>query len=151
MGNAFCADSSRDGLVNRQIFFTALGFTAVVIQGAPGANGAARAKAFARMIEEFCRETIPNAFGEERQAVSGDPDIDRKIEDFKSGLIERETAFLPEDRATLLQFYDRLQTRKAQNEQKAFYETAPEDLIANRVLTLIDEEILRDEQSPQTV
>ena len=146
MGNAFCADSSRDWLANRQILFTALGFTAVVIQGASGADGAARAVGFAHLIEEFCRETIPNAFGGESHASSGQSDIDRKIEEFKSDLIERETALLPEDRASLLAFYDRLQTRKTQSQQKAFYETAPDDLIANRVLTLIDEEILRDEQ-----
>ncbi|MER2520718.1 MAG: tyrosine-type recombinase/integrase [Bdellovibrionales bacterium] len=105
---------------------------------------------FARLIEEFGRETIPGAFDDKNSFTSSQPDIDRKIEEFKSGLIKRETAILPEDRAALLQFYDRLQTRKAQNEQKAFYETAPDDLIANRVLTLIDEEILRDEQATHT-
>jgi hypothetical protein len=129
---------------DHQVLFTALGFTAVVMQGTAGPEGAIRARKLARLIEEFCRAALPEACA----PASGNPDVadedealDRRIERFKADLQAKEEARLPEDRAMLLRFYDRLQVRQARRHQKAFYATAPDDLIANRVLTLIDAEI----------
>ena len=48
-----------------QILFTALGFTAVAVQGDVGQDGAAKARAFAGLIESFCRAELPEAFAHE--------------------------------------------------------------------------------------
>ena len=67
--------------------------------------------------------------------------IDQRIEQFKAELRSKGDARLPEDRPTLLRFYDQLLLRQVRREQKNFYATAHDDLIANRALTLIDEEL----------
>lgn len=74
-------------------------------------------------------------------AVGDAGTIDRMIEQFKAELRNKGDALLPEDRPTLLRFYDRLLLRQIRREQKTFYATAHDDLIANRALTLIDEEL----------
>lgn len=50
--------------IDLRVLCTALGFTAVVMQGEkiPRKFGALRATAFANLIEEFCRSTVPEAF-----------------------------------------------------------------------------------------
>ena len=57
---------------DRQLLFTALGFLAVTLQrNGGGGNDAARAQAFATLIEEFCRTYVPEAFeADERQPVA---------------------------------------------------------------------------------
>ena len=51
--------------VNQRLFFNALGFTAVILQGSTGRPGdAQRAAKFAKLIEEFCRLNIPDTFPE---------------------------------------------------------------------------------------
>lgn len=56
-------------LIEFRLFCTALGFTAVVIQGGQPSkkDGALRAKTFAGLIEVFCRETVPEAFSGSRE------------------------------------------------------------------------------------
>jgi hypothetical protein len=51
---------TRDDL---RILCTALGFTAVVLKGEQTQDQAERARAFARLIEEFCLLSMPDAFG----------------------------------------------------------------------------------------
>ena len=50
--------------IDSRLLFTALGFTAVVVQGGrfPKEEGAKRAIQFASLIEAFCRDSIPEAF-----------------------------------------------------------------------------------------
>jgi hypothetical protein len=128
-------------------FCTALGFTAVVMQGNTGKDNAARAQDIAVLIEEFCRTTLPDVFLSEEVApvARDDAPIDRMIDRFKTELRDNQVASLPQDRETLLRFYDRLQLRQAWRHQKPFYAAAPDDLIANRVLSMIDEELNGDE------
>jgi hypothetical protein len=59
-------------LTDLRVLCLALGFTAVVTQGGklPKKDGASGATAFADLIEEFCRASVPEAF-EER----GEPDM----------------------------------------------------------------------------
>jgi hypothetical protein len=49
---------------NLRVLYTALGFTAVVMQGGtlPKKEGARRATQFAGLIEEFCRASVPEAY-----------------------------------------------------------------------------------------
>lgn len=134
---------------DQQILFTALGFTAVVLQGGREDDGSRRAQEFARLIEEFCRATLPEVFAPTDHIVeSPQPDIaiDTMIERFKAELQDKGEARLPQDRAILLRFYDRLQLRQTQRQQQVFYTTAPDDLIANRVLALIDDELASEEE-----
>ena len=50
--------------IDLRVLCTALGFTAVVLQGEkiPRKLGALRATTFATLIEEFCRSSVPEAF-----------------------------------------------------------------------------------------
>ena len=48
--------------VTRELLFTALGFTAIAMQDSPSAATADRARAFAALIEDFCRQALPEAF-----------------------------------------------------------------------------------------
>ena len=121
-----------------QLLFTALGFTAVALGGSARSNDAESVRQFAGLIESFCRDAAPG-----REAVSIDDMIDR----FKLDLQTSNEAMLPEDRATLLRFYDQLLVREARWQQQTFYDAAPDALIADRVLSMIDREIER-EQAP---
>lgn len=58
--------AGRDLAVTRELLFTALGFTAVAMQDGPTAGAADRARAFAALIEDFCRRALPEAFEETR-------------------------------------------------------------------------------------
>jgi len=119
---------------------TALGFTAVVVQGGSHKrNGAVRARKIADLIEEFCT-TGPGV------APARDTDaVDAVIEKFKATLRDEGSALLPQDRESLLAIYDRLQQRRARRAQKHFYEMAHDGMIANAILKMIDEEIEHDE------
>ncbi|MDE1900960.1 MAG: hypothetical protein KGI37_04855 [Alphaproteobacteria bacterium] len=58
---------TRDDL---RIFCTALGFTAVVLKGEQTQDQAERARTFARLIEEFCLLSLPDAFEPKAEASS---------------------------------------------------------------------------------
>lgn len=70
--------------------------------------------------------------------------VDEVIDRYKRTLAEKESARLDHDRDVLLTMYDRLQTRKTRREQKAFYQKASADEIADKVLELTTEEIEKD-------
>ena len=63
--------------------------------------------------------------------------VNLHIEDLQ----KRELTQLPEDRETLIQFYDRLQQRKARRKQWLFYAEASTEQLADLVLKYLDEEI----------
>ena len=111
---------------------TALGFTAVVINGGERQKDSARrALGFANLIESFCNYTIPNlgAAVNENEAYQ----LDEMIETFKAGLRERGEADLHISRPALFRLYDRLRQRYA-----AY---ADDDMLADRVLELLDAEL----------
>lgn len=70
--------------------------------------------------------------------------VDEVIDRYKRQLSEKESARLPNERDVLLTMYDRLQQRKIRREQRAFYLRATEDEIADRVMELTEDEIIRD-------
>jgi hypothetical protein len=119
-----------------QIIFTALAFLKLVDRKGPKKTDKAIRK-FAALIDEYC-------FGNSEAPALNDDDvarIDRAIEGHIAELQSTETTCLPSDRATLLKIYDRLQQRKTRRAQAAFYDTGDEKIIADRVLTYLDEEI----------
>lgn len=70
--------------------------------------------------------------------------VDDVIDRYKKQLAEKESARLDHDRDVLLTMYDRLQTRKTRRAQKAFYQKATADEIADRILELTEAEIAED-------
>ena len=67
-------------LTDLRILCTALGFTAVAMQGGtpPKKESALRAAGFASLIEEFCRTSLPEAFGESGEDTA-DPTYESKL------------------------------------------------------------------------
>ena len=131
--------------VSLKTLCTALGFTAVVMRGGelPKKDAALRATGFANLIETFCLEATPDA-----PANLDRVEIDMVIKKFKDAMNRSGSASLPQDRAALVAMYDRLLQKKARRERSHFYDTAHDDLIANAILAMIDEEISHDEGEP---
>ena len=129
--------------LNLKTLCTALGFTAVVMQAdkLPKKDAALRATGFANLIEAFCLEA-----GLDAPANLDRVEIDTNIKKFKDALNRSGSASLPQDRATLVAMYDRLLQRQARRERQHFYESAHDDLIANAILAMVDEELSKDEE-----
>lgn len=135
---------TRDDL---RILCTALGFTAIVLKGEPAENQASRAHAFARLIESFCFVTVPEALGVPNGHLGDERDpaaIDRVIDRYKAELLDQDCAALPTERGDLLKMYDRLLLRQIRREQREFYALGSADMLANRVLQLVEEEIAHE-------
>jgi hypothetical protein len=130
--------------IDQQIFYTALAYIAVYLKDPQEAHQAEPAKMLARHIERYCRENIDNVFPPVSIGFVNEPglaEIDQAIDKHIAELRHSETTILPQDKETLLKFYDRLQQRKSRRMQSAFYEMANVELLANAVLKYIDEEI----------
>ncbi len=137
---------------NLRLLCTALGFLAVVMKDGNGTcDGADKAKKLAGFIEAFCHEALPEEFGEEAQlSPFSDRYIDEMIDEFKRQLVEKGEAHLPQHRGTLIHFYQQLMARQLLRRESNFFSLAPDDIIANRVLALVDEEINADEEDART-
>lgn len=121
-----------------RILCTALGFTAVVMKGGENQKESARrALGFANLIEAFCNYTIPQlgAAINENEAYQ----LDETIERLKADLRTRGEADMQKSRHTLFRLYDRLRQRYA-----AY---ADDDMLADRVLELLDAELQHDSGS----
>lgn len=127
-----------------RVHSTALGFLAVILKDEPADKQALRAKTIGRLIESFCMVTVPDALGVSNENIGDESDpasIDTAIERYKAQLIDEGSAQLPDDRETLLKFYDRLHQRQQRRRERHFYATGSDDMIATRILQLIEEEI----------
>lgn len=129
---------------DHQILYTALAYIAVYLKGPEEAHTAEPAIILARHIEEYCRNNIENAFPpvsihfvHDKDVTAIDAGLDKHIHELRF----TETTILPQDKETLLKFYDRLQQRKSRRMQSAFYEMANVEILANAVLKYLDEEI----------
>ena len=127
---------------NNQVLFTALAFIGVLLKSkkASSAPSAQEVDVLAELIKEFCITRIAESkpdVSDESGVVALDEAVNRHIAELK----QKEETRLPEDRGTLLKFYDRLQVRKLRREHRGFYETATADELADLVLSLLDEEI----------
>jgi sirohydrochlorin ferrochelatase len=127
-----------------RIHCTALGFLAVILKDVEQDKQALRAKTIGRLIESFCMVTVPDALGVSNENIGDEKDpalIDQAIEKYKAELMNEGSARLPDDREMLLKFYDRLHQRQQRRKERHFYATGSDDMIANRVLRMIEEEI----------
>lgn len=129
-----------------------LAFQTVVAHGRQSESMAEKVFELARRMNEFCslhlRDTFPPAtmtFADDAAAMAIDDAIDQHIKELKT----KEQTHLPEDKETLIKFYDRLQQRKARRMQWQFYATAKEEKIADLVLRLLDEEIEETQGEPR--
>jgi hypothetical protein len=130
-----------------RLFCTALGFTAVVLQDVENNEQAERATALAHLIEAFCLMAVPeiSETALPYSSVAETAAIDLALERYKIELVTKGSGRLPQDRAMLLKFYDRLHQRQQRFRERHFYATGSDDMIANRVLQLVEEEIANDE------
>jgi len=92
-------------------------------------------------VEEVRRITFKGPMPDDQDSA-----IDRMIEEFKATFRAQESACLPEDRATLLAFHNRLQQRRLRRDQEKLYAADADDFIAKRALMLVDAE-LHDEET----
>lgn len=123
-----------------------LAFQSMITHGENGRSKESVNKivALARLMDGFCdlhlRQTFPEQIidlSEDKWATKIDAALNRHIEELQ----KREETKLPEDRETLIQFYDRLQQRKARRKQWLFYAEASTEQLADLVLKYLDEEI----------
>lgn len=123
-----------------------LAFQSMITHGENGRSKESVNKivALARLIDGFCdlhlRQTFPEQtfeLSEDKWATKIDAALNRHIEELQ----RREETKLPEDRETLIQFYDRLQQRKTRRKQWLFYAEASTEQLADLVLKYLDEEI----------
>lgn len=123
-----------------------LAFQSMISQGENGRSKESVNKivALARLMDEFydfhLQRTFPEQtieLAEDKWATKTDAAINMHIEELQ----KREETKLPEDRETLIQFYDRLQQRKARRKQWLFYAEASTEQLADLVLKYLDEEI----------
>lgn len=98
----------------------------------------------AQRMNEFCDLHLKQVFPEEtiklvddKGAAKIDDAIATHIEELKT----KGSTVLPQDKESLIQLYDRLQTRKARRMQWPMYASAKEEKVADLVLHYLDEEI----------
>ena len=127
-------------------FCLMLAFQAMISQGKNVKSSAASQKIvqLAQLMNEFCDTQLAQTFPEEtiklvddKGAAKTDAAINIHIEELR----KHERTQLPEDRETLIQFYDRLQLRKARRAQWLFYAQTSAEKLADSVLQYMDEEI----------
>jgi hypothetical protein len=132
---------------DHKTIFTALGFLAVVMNDVPPDNQAMRATAIAKLIESFCKVSVPEAFEGAETESSRATEVEGLLERYIAELRETGSARLNYDRQTLLGMYEVLLIQKARHEHNAFYASGPDDAIGNRVLHLAEERIQREESA----
>lgn len=117
-----------------------LAFQSMISQGenTKSKEAAQRIVALARLMDGFCdlhlRQTFPEQaieLSEDKWATKIDAALNRHIEELQ----KREQMALPEDRETLIQFYDRLQQRKVRRKQWLFYAETMQWTSCRRSLT----------------
>jgi hypothetical protein len=130
-----------------RVHCTALGFLAVILKDVERDKQALRAKTIGRLIESFCMVTVPDALGATNNNLGENSDpasVDAAILHYKMDLLDEESAVLPSDHDGLLQMYDRLLVRKVRRQQRQFYVMGNEDVLANQILNLVEEEIAEE-------
>ena len=123
-----------------------LAFQAVVANGkaTKTPDMAKKVVEFAKRMNEFCNLNVSQAFPsgtinfvDDEGAAKIDDAITTYIEELRT----KGSTELPQDKESLIQLYDRLQTRKSRRMQWQLYATAKQEKIADLVLHYLDEEI----------
>ncbi len=126
---------------DQQILFTSLSFLAVILNDTPTAKRVDRTKVIARLMDAFCTTELQSIFG-----ANTSIDAQDILSKYLNELRQTGSARLDFDWQTLLSMYELLLAEKNRREQEAFY-SADEDLIANRVLQLAEEQIRSEEEA----
>jgi hypothetical protein len=127
--------------MDHKIIFTALGFLAVILDNVPRDKQALRATTLAGLIESFCITSLPDVFMDEVTNAGRAAEIENLLERYIADLRDTGSAQLDYDRQTLLGMYELLLIEKMRHEQKSFFASAHDELIANRVLQLAEERL----------
>ncbi len=123
-----------------------LAFQTILANGkkAETPDTARRVVEFAKRMNEFCDLYVSKTFSPEIMGFVDDKGVG-KIDDAIALHIEelrtKETTRLPEDKETLIQFYDRLQQRKSRRMQRQLYASATKEKLSDLILHYLDEEI----------
>src|ERR1700690_1827911 len=128
-----------------KVLFTALGFLAVILDNVPRDRQALRATTLAQLIESFCATSLPEAFTSEAMEATGAAETEHLLELYVAELRAAGSAQLSHDRQTLLGMYDLLLVQKTRFEQKDFFASGHDEVIANRILQLAEERIQREQ------
>jgi hypothetical protein len=121
----------------------ALGFTALATKDGTDIDAVGKVVALARLAEFFCLTNVPGALDITNASVDDGrlAELDEAIDRYKADLRTKHEAQLPDDRETLLHFYDRLQQRQLRRRQRQFHASAADDVIADCILRMVEEEI----------
>jgi hypothetical protein len=130
-----------------KVLFTALGFLAVILDNVPRDRQALRATTLAQLIEAFCASSVPDALASEAVEGARTTETEELLELYIAELRDTGSAQLSHDRQTLLGMYELLLIQKLRFEQKAFFESGHDDVIANRILQLAEERLQREQRS----
>ncbi len=125
--------------IDKRTFFASLGFLAVILNDTPKGKQAHRAAAIAQLIEEFCSAPISE--------TNNKRSTQELIRNYTAGLRDNGSARLDYDRKTLLDMYEMLLVEKVWHDQREFFATGHEDMIANRILQLVEEKLQWEQQS----
>jgi hypothetical protein len=129
---------------DQRILFTALAFVAIISKDGEKLHGdsAQKIMQLSGLLGKFCVENVPPLFHQVEFAEDpGAGELDARINRHVRELREKHETRLPEDKETLLQFYERLQVRKSRRMQSEFHAQATVEMLADRVLDYLDEEI----------
>ena len=90
---------------------------------------------------------MPEIFAEEPTGPAlSRSDTERVLEYYIAELRKRGSAHLDFDRKILLEMYELLLTQKVRLANREFYDSAPNDVIANLVLQMAEQKIRHEEQ-----
>jgi hypothetical protein len=132
---------------DHKIIFTALGFLAVILDNVPCDKQALRATTIAQLIEAFCAASVPDAFMSETPEGARTAETEELLQRYIAELRDNGSAQLSHDRQTLLGMYDLLLIQKMRFEQREFFASGHDDVIANRIAQLAEERLQREQQS----
>lgn len=129
-----------------KIIFRALGFLAVVLNNVPREKQAQRAATLAQLIEAFCAASMPEV-ADSTLLETSPRDVSDILENYMTELRDTGSARLSYSRDILLGMYELLLIQKLRFEQREFFASGHDDVIANRILQLVEERLRREQQS----
>lgn len=125
------------------MFFTALAFVTVMLRSSDNPDdkeSAERVRDLAKLIEEFCTDTVVNspiALRDDADAVAIDQMIERHVQELR----QKQETQLPDDRASLIKLHDRLNYRNLRRLNQQLYDKFSTGRLADIVLHYLDVEI----------
>jgi hypothetical protein len=126
---------------DHKILFTALAFMSIANKDKETAGQTKQILNLAKLIEDFCATYLPKLLADEYQGQGGAPTSKQLLNRYTEELRSNGSARLDYDRKTLLGMFEILLVEKIWREQREFFATGPDDLIANRILQLVTEQI----------